>query len=62
MPVMLQGTDSELLDVDFVVAADGSGDFLTVQEAIDATQGDGIIAIKPGEYREQVDLADPPTD
>ena len=53
------GTDAKQPEYDFVVAADGSGDFLTVQEAIDAvTEGDGLILIKPGEYKEQVELED----
>jgi pectinesterase len=36
-----------------VVAADGSGEFKTVQEAVDAApEGDVRIDIKPGEYRQ----------
>ena len=40
-----------------VVAANGSGDFKTVQEAIDHTTGDTIIAIRPGTYREKISIA-----
>jgi pectin methylesterase-like acyl-CoA thioesterase len=42
------------------VAADGSGDFKTVQEAIDRAPADGsVIRIKPGVYREAVTAAKP---
>src|SRR6185369_1586018 len=39
-----------------VVAADGSGDFKTVQQAVDQVQGDKpiVIHIKPGVYKEQI--------
>jgi PelA/Pel-15E family pectate lyase len=39
-----------------VVAADGSGDFRTVQQAVDEVQGNKpvVIHIKPGVYREQI--------
>lgn len=44
-------------DADFVVAKDGSGDFLTVQEAINAVpdfrKKRTIILIKPGVYKEK---------
>jgi pectinesterase len=41
-----------------IVAADGSGDFKTVQQAVDAAaNGDVRIEIKPGEYREVVTIA-----
>lgn len=43
---------------DIVVSADGSGDFKTVQEAIDAvTTNDStpaVIFIKPGTYKEKL--------
>lgn len=40
-----------------LVAADGSGDFKTVQQAVDAApNGDVRIEIKPGEYREVVTI------
>jgi pectinesterase len=39
------------------VAADGSGDFKTVQEAVDSAPGGNVrIAIKPGEYRQVVSI------
>jgi len=42
------------------VAADGSGDFKTVQEGIDALSEDGgTVAIKPGVYRQVVHVAKP---
>jgi polygalacturonase len=43
-----------------IVAADGSGDYKTVQEAIDALSNNGgTIQIKPGTYREVVHIAKP---
>ncbi|MFS0488924.1 pectinesterase family protein [Leadbetterella byssophila] len=49
-------------DADFVVAKDGSGDFLTVQEAINAVpdfrKKRTIIFIKPGVYKEKIVLAE----
>lgn len=59
---MQQDTDSSQPVVDFVVATDGSGDFLTIQEAIDAAYGDATIVVKPGEYKEQIELADTASD
>ena len=48
-------------DYDFVVAADGSGDFTTVQSAIDAVphlrNNRTTIFIKPGTYKERLMLA-----
>ncbi|WP_372772675.1 pectinesterase family protein [Mangrovibacterium sp.] len=48
-------------DFDFVVAQDGSGDFTTVQEAIDATpdfrKNRTLIYIKAGIYKEKLVLA-----
>jgi len=42
------------------VAADGSGDYKTVQEAVDALVADGgLVQIKPGTYREVVRVAKP---
>ena len=42
------------------VAADGSGDYKTVQEAIDAlSENGGTVLIKPGTYREVVHIAKP---
>jgi pectin methylesterase-like acyl-CoA thioesterase len=38
---------------DYIVDAEGGGDFLTIQEAIDA--GGKNILVKPGIYKEQVD-------
>jgi len=44
----------------FVVAADGSGDFRTVQQAVDAlTDEGGTIRIRPGVYREVVRVSKP---
>jgi pectinesterase len=41
-----------------VVAADGSGQYKTVQEAVDAAPGGNVrIDIKPGEYRQVVAIA-----
>lgn len=42
--------------VRIVVAADGSGDYRTVQQAVDEVQGDKpvVIHIKPGVYKEQI--------
>jgi pectin methylesterase-like acyl-CoA thioesterase len=43
-----------------VVAADGSGDYRTIQEAVNAAPADGsIIRIKPGMYREVVAIDKP---
>ncbi len=42
------------------VAADGSGDYKTVQEGVDALSSDGgTVLIKPGTYREVVHIAKP---
>lgn len=42
------------------VAADGSGDFKTVQAAIDAApETGGVIRIKPGTYHEAIDVEKP---
>lgn len=48
-----------VVDYDFVVAKDGSGDFFTVQEAVDAApdyckQDETTIYIKDGRYEEKV--------
>ena len=52
---------AHVVDYDFVVAKDGSGDFLTVQEAIDAApdyckQDETTIYIKDGIYSEKVTI------
>ncbi len=45
---------------DVTVAADGSGDYKTVQEGVDALAADGgTVRIKPGMYREVVRVAKP---
>ncbi|MEB2786357.1 pectinesterase family protein [Algoriphagus persicinus] len=48
-------------DFDFIVAKDGSGDFLTVQEAFDAVpdfrKNETRILLKPGIYKEKLVLA-----
>lgn len=48
-------------DFDFTVAKDGSGDFLTVQEAFDAVpdfrKNETRIRLKPGVYKEKLVLA-----
>lgn len=44
---------------DYIVAQDGTGDFRTIQEAVDAaakSRGCRRILIKPGVYCEQVKL------
>ncbi len=42
------------------VASDGSGDYKTVQEGIDALREDGgVVLVKPGIYREVVHIAKP---
>lgn len=50
---------AHVVEYDFVVAKDGSGDFFTVQEAVDAApdyckQDETTIYIKDGVYREKV--------
>ena len=50
---------SHVVDYDFVVAKDGSGDFFTVQEAVDAAPdysrlSETTIYIKDGVYREKI--------
>lgn len=52
---------SHVVDYDFVVAKDGSGDFFTLQEAVDAApdyckQDETSIYIKDGIYREKVTI------
>ncbi|MEB2781069.1 pectinesterase family protein [Algoriphagus sp. C2-6-M1] len=48
-------------DFDFIVAKDGSGDFLTVQEAFDAVpdfrKNETRIGLKPGVYKEKLVLS-----
>lgn len=56
-PVVADGSP----DYDFVVAKDGSGDFMTVQEAVDAApdyckQDETVIFIKEGVYREKLTI------
>jgi polygalacturonase len=49
-----------LLGSKFTVAQDGSGDFSTVQAAINALPaGGGVIGIKPGTYTEVVNVVNP---
>jgi pectin methylesterase-like acyl-CoA thioesterase len=44
----------------FVVATDGSGDYRTVREAVNAAPDDGaVIRIKPGTYREPIAVNKP---
>lgn len=52
---------SHVVDYDYVVAKDGSGDFFTVQEAIDAVQDyckpvETTIYIKDGVYKEKLTI------
>ena len=52
---------SHVVDYDFVVAKDGSGDFFTVQDAVNAApdyckQGETTIYIKDGIYKEKVTI------
>ena len=42
-----------------VVARDGSGDYTSIQAAIDAAPAGGEIRVKPGEYRERVVIDKP---
>lgn len=42
--------------IDIVVAADGSGDYTTVMEAINASGGGQIIFIKNGVYHEKIEI------
>ena len=43
-----------------VVASDGTGDFKSVQEAIDAAPPEGsVIRVKPGVYREVLVISKP---
>ena len=56
---VIPGLASHVRDYDFVVAKDGSGDFFTVQEAVDAApdyckQDQTVIFIKDGIYREKL--------
>lgn len=45
---------------DVLVAADGSGDYTTVQQGVDSLLGEGgTVRIKPGTYREVVRVAKP---
>jgi polygalacturonase len=47
-------------DKTLYVAADGTGDFSSVQQAVDAAPGDGAtIRIAPGMYRESVSIGKP---
>jgi pectin methylesterase-like acyl-CoA thioesterase len=47
----------------FVVASDGSGDFPTVQAAVDAAPpGGAVIRIRPGVYRQVLNIAKPHID
>ena len=39
-----------------VVAADGSGDYTSIQSAIDASDNGSVIIVMPGEYEESVDI------
>lgn len=45
-----------MVEPDYIVASDGTGDFRTIQEAVDACDGKGLVAIRPGNYPEQVVL------
>ncbi len=57
---LIGSVDAGLKNPDFVVAADGSGDFVNVQDAIDAApknkSGRTVIFIKPGVYREKLNV------
>lgn len=58
---IIPGLEAHLIDFDFVVAKDGTGDFFTVQEAINAApdyckQDETIIYIKDGVYEEKVTI------
>jgi pectinesterase len=49
------------VNADVIVAADGSGDFKTVQQAVDSIPADNaspkIIYIKPGKYHEKIHIS-----
>ncbi|MDQ8204482.1 pectinesterase family protein [Pelagicoccus sp. SDUM812003] len=59
--VVSKGSQSAALKADFVVAGDGSGDFTTIQDAIDAVpdfrKQRTVILVKPGVYEERLTLA-----
>lgn len=61
--IMLASQHTVLLAYDFVVAQDGSGDFKTVQAAIDAVpsfrKNETSIYIKPGVYKEKIIVSTP---
>ena len=61
IPALLTPTTAEAQTYDFRVAADGSGDFTTVQEAINAVpdfrKNRTAIFIAPGVYKEKLVLA-----
>jgi pectinesterase len=42
--------------IDIVVAADGSGDYQTIMEAINASKGNQVIFIRNGVYTEKVEI------
>jgi parallel beta-helix repeat protein len=42
-----------------IVAADGSGDTRSIQEAVEGVDAHGTISIKPGTYREQIVISKP---
>lgn len=51
--------EGHIIDYDFAVAKDGSGDFFTIQEAVDAApdyckQAATVIYVRDGEYHEKV--------
>ena len=43
---------------EYVVCADGSGDFPTIQEGVDGTPDGGVVEICPGRYNEAISIVD----
>lgn len=60
LPHLAAAPNTQPRTIRVVVAADGSGDFKTVQQAVDHAPPEGagrlIIAIRPGIYRERVSI------
>jgi pectin methylesterase-like acyl-CoA thioesterase len=46
----------ELPAADITVAEDGSGDYETIGEALDEASEDDVILIKPGVYKEEIEI------
>jgi pectin methylesterase-like acyl-CoA thioesterase len=58
LPVAVRAQATKTKKKTIVVAADGSGQFKTVQEAVDSAPGGDVrINIKPGEYRNLISIS-----